>query len=101
MAKLPSVIRTYCPFCRKHAEHDVSEVKSKPRRTLSKGQRRAERHKKGIGNKGKYSKKAITQTKMFSKTSKHVDLRLKCKDCGKMHPLSYPRTKKFELVKVT
>jgi large subunit ribosomal protein L44e len=100
MVKFPSVIRAYCPSCRRHTEHIVEVNKTKARRKLSKGQRRAERHKKGYGNKGKYSKKAITQTKMASKTSKKVDLRLKCKDCGKMHPRSYPRNRKFEIVKV-
>ena len=100
MVKFPSIVRAYCPFCRRHTTHEVSEVKGKARRALSKGQRRAERHKKGYGNKGKYSKKAITQAKMASKTSKKVDLRLKCQDCDKMHPRSYPRTRKFEIVKI-
>jgi len=101
MVKFPSVIRAYCPSCRRHTTHDVNEVKGKARRALSKGQRRAKRHKKGYGNHGKYSKRAIIQSKMASKTSKKVDLRLKCADCGKMHPRSYPRTRKFEIVKLT
>lgn len=40
--------------------------------------------KAGFGNKGRYSRKAITAFKRVgAKTSKKVDLRFKCKICNK------------------
>ncbi|MCK4845553.1 MAG: hypothetical protein KAS95_07755 [Candidatus Heimdallarchaeota archaeon] len=36
---------------------------------------------------------------MASKTSKKVDLRLSCPDCGKKWVLSYPRARRVEMVK--
>ena len=60
--------------------------------------RKMKLRRRGYGNLGKYSKRPVTQTKMASKTSKKVDLRLSCADCGKKWVLSYPRTKRVEMV---
>jgi len=100
--KIPAVVRTFCPYCRKHTEHTVKIVEpSKQRRSLSKGQRRAERRRKGHGNHGRYSKRAISQWKLRTKTTKKVDLLLTCKECGKSHHRSIKRVKKTpEIVKV-
>ncbi len=100
MAKMPSIIKAFCKSCRKHNDHEVKKVKpGRKRRQMSKGERRGKRHKKGYGNKGRYSKRAITQTSRASKTSKKVDLKLVCKECGKAFSRGYPRTKKFEIVR--
>ena len=65
------------------------------------GTRRAERHKKGSGNKGRYSKKAISQSKMASKTSQKVDLRLTCDECKSTWVRTYPRSRSVEIVKTS
>ena len=65
------------------------------------GTRRANRHNKGSGNKGKYSKKAISQAKMASKTSAKVDLRLTCDECKATWVRTYPRSRGVEIVKTS
>ena len=65
------------------------------------GTRRADRHKKGSGNKGKYSKKAISQAKMASKTSTKIDLRLICDECKATWVRTYPRARGVEIVKTS
>ena len=99
--KFPKNIRTYCSVCRKHTEHIISQSKVRERGSLKKYsiQRLAKRSagKTGYGNKGRYSRKAITAYKRVgAKTSKRIDLRLKCKECSKssVKRLS-SRTKKF------
>jgi len=98
--KMPEVIVTYCPYCKRHTEHKVKqEVFRKVRRSLSKGQRRAKRRSKGHGNHGRYSKKPISEWKLRSKTTKKVDLLLICSECGKAHHKSLRRLKRFEIIK--
>jgi len=96
---VPKTLRTYCPYCRKHTIHSVSIYKIAPkRRALSKGQRRAKRRRKGHGNKGRYSKKPITQIKTHAKVTKRGVLVLKCSECNKVHHRSLgQRMKKLEL----
>ncbi|MBI2672143.1 50S ribosomal protein L44e [Candidatus Woesearchaeota archaeon] len=86
--KIPKKINRYCKYCRHHTEHTVSQAKKKERGSLKRGS--LERAKKrglgrGYGNLGKYgSKPAISKWKRAgAKTSKKVDLRYKCKNCGK------------------
>ena len=65
------------------------------------GTRRKNRHSRGAGNKGRYSKKAISQAKMASKTSSKVDLRLTCDECKSTWVKTYPRARSVEIVKVS
>ena len=83
--KLPKNVNKYCPYCRKVAEHKVIIVKTKKARTgLVWGARRAREGKKGRGNKGKYSKRPLSQRKRGKiKTSSGVDIRLECNVCKK------------------
>ncbi|RDD52544.1 50S ribosomal protein L44e [Nanoarchaeota archaeon NZ13-N] len=85
--KLPRTVNKYCPFCKKTTQHKVIIVKTvKVRRGLSFGSRRAREGKKGMGNKGKYSKRPISQRKRgVFKVSKGVDIRLQCSVCNKQH----------------
>jgi large subunit ribosomal protein L44e len=91
--KFPKVIKTYCPYCKKHTEHEVSVAKRRTRRTLASGQRRFLRKLKGYGS--------FPRSKPdYEKAVKKVDLRVECKVCGKMHTYGKGwRAKKFELVK--
>ena len=98
--KLPRRVRKYCPYCKKVTEHKVIIVKTvKVRRGLSFGARRAREGKKGMGNKGKFSKRPLTQRKRgVFKVSKGVDIRLECMVCKKQHIWNIKgRYKKVEL----
>ncbi len=98
--KIPAKMRTYCRKCRSHTTHKVSIEKTRQRGGgRSKGQRRKKRHTKGYGNKGRYSKRPISQRSRTSKTTKRVDLRLKCETCGKQWARSRPRAKRVELIR--
>ncbi|BBL45619.1 50S ribosomal protein L44e [Nanobdella aerobiophila] len=83
--KIPKKVNKYCSYCRKNTEHKVIIIKSSKARTgLVWGSRRAREGKKGIGNKGKYSKRPLSQRKRgVIKTSKGVDLRIECSICKK------------------
>ena len=79
----------YCPYCKKHTEHKVALNKKKNPRTMTYGSKtRAKRRGSatGLGNRGRYSKPAITKFKMTGKkASKKTDLRYECKECKKQH----------------
>ena len=87
--KLPKTKNRYCPYCKKHTEHKVTLSKKKKPRSMTYGSKlRAKRRGKarGNGNRGRYSKPAISKFKMTGKkTSKKVDLRFECKVCKKQH----------------
>jgi large subunit ribosomal protein L44e len=76
---LPKKIRTYCPSCRKHTEHTVSQAKKHSARALSWGQRQFTRVSKGYGSQPR------SEQHKFFKTTKKVVLLLKCTKCGKSH----------------
>lgn len=100
MVKIPETMFKYCPKCGTHKTMKVKQEKSARRKSgMSATARKEKLRRRGYGNLGKYSKRPVTQTKMASKTSKKVDLRLSCADCGKKWVLSYPRTKRVEMVK--
>ena len=87
--KLPKTIKRYCPYCKKHTEHKVSQAKKKNPRSMTYGSKiRAKRRAlaRGVGNKGRYSKPAISKFKRTGKKmSKKTDLRYECKECKKVH----------------
>lgn len=90
--KIPKKIRTYCPLCRKHTEHTVSQVKKRAPRSLSWGQRQFARVMRGYGGQPR------SEQKKFAKTTKKVALLLRCEECGKAHPRTGFRAKKVEMV---
>ena len=94
LLKVPKVIRTYCPRCRKHTEHSVTLYKPGKRRTLAQGQRRYLRKQKGYGSKRK------PEQKRFAKITKKQVLKLKCKVCVYIQHREGIRIKKIELVEV-
>ena len=104
--KIPKTRNKYCPTCKKHTEHKVTHVKVKgmfsarPLSRHNKTTRVKWRGKLGFGNHGKYSKPALTKSKMFGKkTSKKTDFRFQCGVCKKMHAQKYGiRAKKVEFV---
>jgi large subunit ribosomal protein L44e len=93
--KFPKTIRIYCPYCKKHTEHEVKVAKKRGRRKLAEGQRRFLRKMKGYGSFPKEKPKGR------EKPTKRVDLRFKCKTCGKMHTKGRGwRAKKFEIKRI-
>ena len=88
--KLPKTTKRHCPKCNKHTVHTIKNQSfkglnknhtmsrsSKPR-VKSRGLRR------GIGNLGRFSKKALGAWKRYGKKqTKKTDLRYTCKECGK------------------
>ena len=91
--KVPKKQRIYCPFCKKHTDHIVEQVKKKPRRKMAKGQRRFLEKLKGYGS--------FPRPKPdYEKATKKLDLRYKCTVCNKKHVKGQGfRVKKFELTK--
>ncbi len=102
--KLPKLKMRYCPFCKKHTKHKVTQSKKRTRSTahpMSWGSRlRVEQRgqARGHGNTGRYSKppKPKMQGK---KQTKKTDLRYECEVCKKQHMQSSGfRAKKLEFV---
>ena len=99
--KLPKTRKQYCPYCKMHTEHKISQTKKKSPRSTSYGSKvRARKRGKarGLGNLGRYSKPAVTSWKMTGrKTTKKTDLRYLCTKCNKMHNQKYGiRAKRIE-----
>ncbi len=94
--KHPKKVRDYCPKCRKHTIHTVKTAKKRVRGTAhpnSQSNKRKDRHKRGYGGHGKYSKPAVGK-----KPTQKLDLRLECEVCKKSHTMEGFRVKKFEMV---
>ncbi len=86
--RIPKKTNRYCPYCKKHQEHKISNVSGGHKRgTLKRGSiQRAKKRGLGIGmgNKGRWGSKPTTP-KRKTKTTKKTNLTYKCKECGKTH----------------
>ena len=92
--KMPRSIKRYCPSCKKHTLHEVEKVKKKRASELKRGQRLFRKVTAGYGGFPR------PKPEGREKPTKRINLKYKCKECGKAHqPPSY-RAKKFELVEV-
>ena len=101
--KIAKLRKRYCPYCKKHTDHKVSQNKKKSPSSLTYGSKVRARKRgaaRGKGNMGRYSKPAITKFKMTGKkTSKKTDLRYLCTTCKKSHMQSSGiRARRVELV---
>ena len=102
--KIKKTVKKYCPFCKKHTEHKVSQAKKKGRNAahpMSRGSDNRLRQRglrRGKGNLGRFSKPP--KPKMTGKKlSKKTDFRYTCKDCNKTQTQRRGvRAKKIELV---
>ncbi|MEA3378111.1 MAG: 50S ribosomal protein L44e [Nanoarchaeota archaeon] len=102
--KVPKKLKKYCPKCKAHKEMTISIVKQQGKNKvhpLSRGSKKRIRLRggfRGVGNKGSFSRGAINKWKRYgAKKSKKVNLKLKCKDCGKSILLIGNRAKKVEV----
>jgi len=81
--KMPKEVSMYCPKCKKHTKHKVTQVKTgKKRGALKAGARRFDAKIKGYT--GFPRPKPEKSKKWGVKLTKKVDLRYKCAVCGKM-----------------
>lgn len=99
--KVPKSRRIYCPFCKKHAIHKLTEVRGKNRGTLKRGsiaRARIRGRGQGFGNKGRWGSKPTKPKRSGSKVSKKTNILLRCEVCKKAHTQNKGiRSKKLEL----
>ena len=85
--KIPKKTNRYCPYCKKKTEQKVKLIGTGGKRgTLTRGSKaraKARGLNRGIGNKGRYSKPAVSKFKRKSKTTKKTNIMYTCKECGK------------------
>jgi len=85
--KLPKTTKRYCPFCRKRTTQKVKQVSTGTKRGAmkrgSKDRARLRGSARGTGNKGKYSKPAVSKFKRKTKTTKKQNIIYTCQECGK------------------
>lgn len=92
--KFPEVIKTYCPYCKVHTEHEIRLGKKGMERTMNRGRRKYEEVKKG------YRGSPRTPKKEVYKIGKRPVLILRCKVCKKQQQRVHrARTKKAVEIK--
>ena len=102
--KVPKSVKRLCPTCKKHTTHTVKNQSFKGlnrTHTMSRGSKprlKARGRRCGVGNLGRFSKKAMGSWKRYGKKqTKKTDLRYTCKECGKTHMQKEgTRTKRVE-----
>ncbi len=92
--KFPKKIRTYCPRCNTHTEHNVSIYKHGKRRAMALGERRYRRKQEGYGSKRR------PEQKRFAKVTKKQVVKISCTQCGYTRHMLGIRLKRLELVEV-
>lgn len=90
--KFPKETKKHCPYCKKHTLHKIKQQKDRGKNkthTLSQGSRtriKLRGSDRGAGNKGRYSRGAMSKWKRFNKKrTKKTDLRYTCTECRKTH----------------
>lgn len=87
--KIPKKIKRYCPYCKKHTEHKVSQASSSSiRGALKRGGKSRVRKRglrRGMGNLGRYSKPPVTKWKRKTKSTKKTNTIYTCTVCKKAH----------------
>ena len=85
--KIPKTTNRFCPYCKKKTEHKIKIVSSRAKGSvLKRGTKQRARLRglnRGIGNKGRYSKPAVTKFKRKTKTTKKTNIMYTCKECKK------------------
>lgn len=89
--KIPKKIWGYCHSCRRHTEHSARQLKKRPPRELSWGQRQFARVLRGYGGQPR------SEQREFSKATKKIVLILQCQACGKSHARRGFRAKRIEV----
>ncbi|MFX0139117.1 MAG: 50S ribosomal protein L44e [Candidatus Hodarchaeota archaeon] len=90
--KMKKELNKYCPRCNKYTSHTISLYKKGKDSAMRQGARRYDRKKKGYGSQPKPIQKR------FSKNTKKLTPRIKCKDCGRMRYMKSVRLKRLEFI---
>jgi ribosomal protein L44E len=85
--KIPKTTNRFCPYCKKKTEQKIKIVSTGAKRgTLKRGslaRAKLRGSNRGIGNKGKYSKPAVSKFKRKTKTNKKTNFMYTCNECNK------------------
>jgi len=85
--KIPKTTKRYCPYCKKKTDQKIKLVSTGGKRSaLKRGTKQRAKLRglnRGVGNKGRYSKKPNTQHKRKTKTTKKTNIMYTCKECSK------------------
>lgn len=73
--KAPKEMRTFCPKCKTHTDHQVSIYKKGKDRAMAVGNRRHDRDEHGYGG------QKFPKLKRTAKTTKKMLLKLTCRTC--------------------
>lgn len=96
--KIPKKTKRYCPYCKKQTEQKIKLVSTGGKRgTLTRGSKsRAQQRglNRGIGNKGRYSRKPPAQQKRKTKTTKKPNIMYTCQECKKSKYRSSQKNKR-------
>ncbi len=98
MVKIPKKTNRYCPYCKKKTEHKIKLVSTGAKRgSMTRGSKQRSRKRglnRGIGNKGRYSKPAVSAFKRKAKTTKKPNMMYTCNTCKKSHYRKSRRNKR-------
>ena len=89
--KMPRTVKRYCPNCKTHTPQEVDKVKKRRASELAWGQRRFRKVTAGYGGFPR------PKPEGREKPTKRVNLKYKCKTCGKAWQSPSIRAKRFEL----
>jgi large subunit ribosomal protein L44e len=89
--KVPKEMRTYCPKCKTHTDHQVSIYKKGKDRAMAVGNRRHERDEHGYGG------QKFPKLRRTAKTTKKQLLRLTCRTCDDTRYRFGIRLRKLEI----
>jgi len=85
--KIPKTTKRYCPYCKKKTDQKIKVVSTGGiRGTMTRGSKSRAKLRglnRGIGNKGRYSKPAVSKFKRKTKTNKKRNIIYTCIVCGK------------------
>lgn len=92
MVQVPRKTNKFCENCKSHQEHTTTQYKTGKARITAQGKRRYDEKQQGYGGQTRpiFHKKA--------KTTRKVQLNLKCTVCSETHKQDIKRTKHFEIV---
>ncbi|MHA1145924.1 MAG: 50S ribosomal protein L44e [Candidatus Helarchaeota archaeon] len=90
--KMHKEMNKFCPRCNAYTIHTVSLYKKGKDNPMRQGARRYTRKKKGYGSQPKPIQKK------FSKNTKKIVPRIKCKQCSYMRHMPSKRLKKIEII---
>jgi ribosomal protein L44E len=85
--KIPKTTKRFCPYCKKKTEQKIKLVSTGAKRgALKRGSKQRAKLRgsnRGIGNKGRWSKPAVSKFKRKTKTNKKTNIMYTCLTCKK------------------